>query len=111
MTKYSGRIGYADTVEVSPGRWEERMIERKYRGDLQRNTLRIASKIDGLNNDAVISNNISVVGDPYAYDHIHKIRYITYRGVKWDVASVDLSSPPRLVITMGGLYNGPEAEN
>ena len=34
MSKWYGVIGYAESVEVEPGVWDEQIIERPYYGDL-----------------------------------------------------------------------------
>ena len=46
MAKFYGAIGYVETVETSPGVWEEQITERNYYGELVRNTSRFqVSKI------------------------------------------------------------------
>jgi hypothetical protein len=34
------------------------------------------------------------------------MRYVEFMGAKWKVSSVDATKRPRLVLTLGGLYNG-----
>ena len=36
--KFYGEIGYGETVETSPGVYEDIIVERKYYGDVIRNT-------------------------------------------------------------------------
>lgn len=43
MSKWFGKIGYAETLETEPSVYEETMIERDYYGDLVRNTRRFCS--------------------------------------------------------------------
>lgn len=105
MAKFYGVIGYADTVETSPGIWEEQLVERCCRGDLTRNNRRLESSTN-LNDNINISNEISIVADPYAMNNFHKMRYVEFMGAKWKVTSVDASTRPRLVLTVGGVYNG-----
>lgn len=105
MAKYYGAIGYAvESVETKPGVWEEQIMERNYYGDVIRNT-RSLQNTEHLNDDINVSNQISIVADPYAIANFHSIRYATFMGVKWKIPSVDVQ-PPRLVLTLGGLYNG-----
>ena len=40
MSKWFGKIGYAETLETEPSVYEETMKERDYYGDLVRNTRR-----------------------------------------------------------------------
>lgn len=102
--KYHGMIGYGITTETKPGVWEEDIAERAYFGDVMRCSLRshTASKV---NDDIAISNEFSIVADPFAFENFSFIRYITYMGVKWKVTSVELQYP-RLIIGVGGVYNG-----
>lgn len=104
MAKFYGVIGYAATVQTEPGIYEEQIIETEYMGDVLRNTrrLREGSKI---NDDITISNQISIIADPYASNNFHAMRYVTFMGAKWKVSEVDVQYP-RLILTLGGLYNG-----
>ena len=105
MAKWHGVIGYAETVETEPGVWEEKITERKHYGDVNRNNRRLQT-VDQLNDNINVSNEISIVADPYANKHIYAMRYIEFCGSKWKVSSVDASQRPRLILTLGGLYNG-----
>ena len=104
MAKYYGAIGFATNIETSPGVWEDQITERTYYGDLIRNTRRLQTA-DKLNDDIVISNQISIVGDPYIYDNIYAMRYVTFGRSKWKISSVEVQYP-RLILEVGGLYNG-----
>ena len=108
MAKYCGQIGYAILEEIPAGSGVsvESIIERTYYGDVVRNTRRISAN-DKVNNDIEISNEFSIVSDPFAAQNFHSIRYITYMGSKWRVSSVDVQYP-RLILTVGGLYNGQQ---
>lgn len=104
MAKFYGPIGYAESVETKPGVWEDQIIERYYRGDLIRNNHRLQST-DQVNDDISISNEISIVADPFANGNFHKMRYIGFLGAKWKISNVDVQYP-RLILTLGGVYNG-----
>ena len=106
MPKFYGAVGYAETVEISPGVWEEQITERNYYGDVIRNTRRLQSA-DKINDDINVSNEISIVADPYANDHFYAIRYVVFQGAKWKVSNVDVQYP-RLILSLGGLYNVQE---
>ena len=104
MAKFFGTIGFnEETVETSPGVWEQQIVERQYYGDLIRNNRRLQSA-DQLNDNINISNEISIVADPYANANFHSIRYVEFMGAKWKVSNVDVQFP-RLNLTLGGLYN------
>lgn len=107
MAKFYGVIGYVETVETTPGVWEEQITERKYFGELTRNTRRTESS-GNLNDNINISNEISIVSDPYANQNFHSMRYVEFMGAKWKISSVEVKYP-RLILTVGGLYNGEQA--
>lgn len=104
MAKWFGTIGFAETVETSPGIWEEQITKRNYYGDLTRNTRRLQSA-DKLNDDIVINNELNIVSDPYANEHFHNMRYAEFQGVVWKITNVEVQYP-RLILSLGGLYNG-----
>lgn len=103
MTRWCGVIGYAETKEIEPGVWSEEFTERKYYGDLLRNSRRLQGS-QQINDDITISNQISILADPYAVQHFHTIRYAELFGTKWKVSSVEVQYP-RLILELGGVYN------
>lgn len=104
MAKFYGAVGYAVTEENTPGVWDERIIERMYYGELIRNTRKLQST-EYLNDDINISNEISILADPFAYANFHSMRYVDFMGAKWKITSVEVQYP-RLILTVGGVYNG-----
>ncbi len=107
MAKFYGVIGYAVTEETTPGNWTEKITERMYYGDLTRNIRRLQST-DQLNDNINVANEISIVADPFANENFHAIKYVSFMGAKWKVASVEVQYP-RLILTVGGVYNGGKA--
>lgn len=107
MAKYYGVIGYAETVETAPGVYEEQITERNYYGELVRNTRRLQTS-DQVNDNINIANEISVIADPFATQNFHAMRYIEFMGAKWKITNVEVRYP-RLILTIGGLYNGDES--
>ena len=104
MAKFYGNIGYIETVEIEPGLWKEQVVERPYYGDLTRNTSRYQSS-GGVNDDININNIISIVADPYANENFQHMRYVEFMGAKWKISNVEVQYP-RLLLTVGGVYNG-----
>ena len=105
MAKWYGIIGYAETVETVPGVWKEQITKRSYYyGDLTRNSRRLQTA-DKLNDDININNELSIVSDPYAMNNFHSMRYVEFMGTKWKISNVEVQFP-RLVLTLGGEYNG-----
>lgn len=104
MAKWYGVIGFAETVETEPGLWVEQIEERLYAGDLLTNNRRLQNS-DSVNDNINISNQISIVADPYAEQNFYAIRYVEFRGTKWKVTNAEVQFP-RLVLSLGGVYNG-----
>jgi hypothetical protein len=104
MAKFYGAIGYADTVETKPGVWKEGITERNYCGDIVQNSRRLQTS-DKVNDDINISNEISIIADPYAYHNFCSMRYAEFMGTKWKITNVTVAYP-RLILTLGGVYNG-----
>lgn len=110
MAKIHGTIGYSvDDMsrETSPGVWTEQIVEREFYGDLIRRSYRLQPPGDRVNDDITIENQISIVADTFAKGHINCMRYICYLGIKWKISNVELQFP-RLVLSLGGVYNGPD---
>lgn len=126
MAKYCGMIGYGEmvdrgrnwpwdpfqfdkdqTTDIDTGIYEESIVERKSVGDILQNNRRWQER-EELHDDLVINNRISIVADAYAIDHFFNIRYATWRGTKWKVSNVEVQYP-RLILTLGEVYHGPEA--
>lgn len=103
MAKWYGKIGYVNMVEVQPGVWEPDIIEKSYFGDTYKIN-RLLQNSGEVNDNINISNQISIVADPYATNHIHNMRYAEFQGANWKVSNVDVQ-PPRLLLTLGGLWN------
>lgn len=104
MAKWYGKIGYAETVEVRPGVFKEQITEREYFGDVLQNTRRLQTS-DKVNDDINVSNRISIIADPFANENFHSMRYLSFMGTNWKVSTVEVAFP-RLILTLGGVYNG-----
>lgn len=107
MAKFCGIIGFAVSKETSPGVWIPTVETRRYYGDLIRNYRRLQSA-DKVNDDVNINNQVSIVADPYAYENFHAMRYIEFMGTNWKITDVEVQYP-RLILSLGGVYNGPTA--
>lgn len=109
MAKYFGEIGFAETVETPSGSgiWKETFIKRNYYGDVIRYARRLTSESERVNDGVSVDNVISIIADPFANNHFFAIRYAKWQGVRWRVTNVEVKFP-RLELTLGGVYNGPE---
>lgn len=113
MAKWFGKIGFAISRETTSGTgsaargtgiWVNDIFEKSYYGDILRHSHSF-SESDGLNDDIHITNEISVIADPFALDHWQMMKYIVLSGTKWKISQVTILYP-RITITVGGLYNG-----
>lgn len=103
MAKFYGIIGYGETIETRPGVWDKQITERPYYGDLSKNSRRLQSA-DKLNDNIVVSNEISIVADPFANQNFHSMLYVEFMGAKWKITKVEVQYP-RLILTIGDVYN------
>lgn len=104
-TRFFGKIGYnLGAVEEEPGVYVENIEERSYFGDVLDNSRQLDSD-DKINSDLSVRNSISIVADEFAFTHFHAIRYLEWAGAKWIVKDIQVKSP-RLVLRLGGVYNG-----
>ena len=104
MAKFCGPIGFAATEETKPGVYKDKIVERIYSGDLLQYSSDNQST-DQLNDDINITNEISIIADPYANQNFHAMRYVEFMGTKWKITNVEVQYP-RLILTVGGVYNG-----
>lgn len=104
MPKFCGVIGFCETVETSPGIYEEQTVERKYYGEVNRNIRRLQAGV-GTNDNLNINNEVSIIADPYAENHLYAIRYAEWMGTKWKVSTIEVQRP-RLILSLGDVYNG-----
>lgn len=104
MAKFYGIVGYGVTEETTPGVWTDRIVERNYSGDAIKNYKKSYSG-ESINDNIDVSNNISIISDPFAMQHFHTIKYVKWMGAAWKVSTIEVQYP-RLILTIGGVYNG-----
>lgn len=104
MGKWFGKIGYAVTAETEPGIWEEQIVERDYYGDITSDR-RKRQNSQGVNDDLSLSNVISIIADPFAYENCSHMAYAEIMGAKWKISEIEVQQP-RLNLTIGGVWNG-----
>ena len=107
MAKWHGKVGYAICEEVSPGVWQDKITICEYSGDVTRLTSRRSASQDSTNDELILDQQISILADPFAYQNFHSIKFVEFMGTMWKVTSVN-PQYPRLVLTAGGVYNGPQ---
>lgn len=104
MAKFYGKVGYGISKETVPGVWVDEIVERPYYGELVRNTRKMQMS-DKVIDDINIANEISILADPFARDNFQYMQYVEFMGVKWKVITIEVQFP-RLILSIGGLYNG-----
>lgn len=105
--KFSGKVGFWEKdVETKPGVYKPEILERSYVGDVLRDTRRFQSGDNQQNENLVVSNRISIISDLYMKQNWSSIKYVVWNGVNWAVKTIDVSQYPRVLIDLGGVYNG-----
>ncbi len=105
--KFYGAIGYGISEETSPGVWTNRIVERNYSGDVLKN-FKKSSAGQSINDDIDVNNMLSILADPFALNHFHTILYVRWMGAVWKVPTAEVQYP-RLLLSIGGVYNGETA--
>jgi len=107
MARFFGNVGYGKAEESAPGVWKDVIVVKQYYGDVLRAS-RLLEDGDKVNNDLSVGNTISIVADAYAGEHFFTMKYVEWAGTRWLIERVDVS-PPRMLLRLGGVYNGPTA--
>lgn len=107
MTAFSGVVGYnLGQIQVRPGVWEDNILEFPYFGDVKTPRRQVLEREDTVHSRFRLSNIIEIVADEFAHNNFYAIKYVNWMGENWEVESVAIRSP-RLVLGLGGVYNGP----
>ena len=116
MSKFSGCLGFAIIKEhceldestgkmVRTGRMDEHIVEKPAFGDILQFSFGSKNNENQSNiDDLRLSNRFSVIGNTYFFENFHLMKYVLWSGVKWKVTNVNVEFP-RLVITVGDVYN------
>jgi hypothetical protein len=107
MARFTGKVGFSRNVETSPDVFADVITVRPYKGDIIRDntSINVDTEIQG---EVSTSHSISLVADGYAIEHLQEVRFVEWDGGFWSVATVQRQSP-RLILGLGGVYNGPKA--
>lgn len=105
--KFSGKIGFwIEDIETKPGVFRPMIVEKTYKGDVLSNIRRFQSVENQQNENLTVNNKLSIISDLYMQRNWSSIKYILWNNVKWKAKSVDIGSYPRVIIELGGIYNG-----
>ena len=105
--KYRGAIGFIEVAEKRPGVKKQEPVEYWYSGEVLKRTVRYQNGLS-VNDTIAPQNQISIVADPYLRNHVGSMRYVKWMGTAWKITDISLQYP-RLILTLGGPYNGATA--
>lgn len=108
--RFFGVVGYGVEEESVGGVWVKRIVEKQYFGDVIKNARRLQDGEPKVNSDISVGNSISIVADAYANNNFAAIKFVEFGGALWIVPEVTVERP-RLILRLGGVYNGPRADN
>lgn len=106
MTRFYGAVGFGITAKKAPGVWEDSIKERYFYGDVKRNSRRLENG-ESINDNINMENSIEIIGDEYAFNNFLNIKYVRWMGTCWKISNIEIQKP-RLILTIGGVYNGDE---
>lgn len=108
--KFSGKIGFwIKDVETKPGVYKPGIVEKSYTGDVLRSVRRFQSGENQQNENLRLNNQLSIISDLYMQKNWSSIKYVAWNGARWSVNSIDIGNPPRVILELGGVYNGKAA--
>lgn len=102
MSRFSGKLGFVITCETEEGVWLEDVVEISVKGTIRSLWVRNNNNAS-VNTDLRLTNEISVLMDTKIKTHLETLKYVVWKGSKWEVQSIGVNYP-RLTINLGGLY-------
>lgn len=102
MSRFSGKLGFVMTRETEEGVWLEDVVEIPVKGTIRSLWVRNDNNTS-VNTDLRLTNEISVLMDTKIKTHLETLKYVVWKGSKWEVQSIGVNYP-RLTINLGGLY-------
>lgn len=104
--KYSGLAGFEKKHnEVRPGVLQNQIKEVRIKGDVINYGHSLNPTQGSDQQDVHIRNRLSIVMNPYLRDNFSSLVYVIFMNVKWEVSSFTINGP-RVIIDLGGVYNG-----
>ena len=102
--KFYGSVGFVEKVEKRPGVYATTPVEYPYAGDVLRRGIRYQAG-QSVNDTLTPSQQISILADPYARNHVGSMKYVKWMDTAWKITEITVEYP-RLILTLGGAYNG-----
>lgn len=105
MNKACITVGYTRTVDEGNGVWVEKKTAVPYRCDLVDENFKRSDNTTSTNDNISFSTKFSIIGDEFAFSNCGTMKYVEFMGTRWTVSNVSIKYP-RLIISVGGIYNG-----
>lgn len=102
MSRFSGKLGFVMTRETEEGVWLEDKIEIPAKGTIRSLYVRNDNNAS-VNANLRLTNEISILLDSKIQLYLETLKYVIWKGSKWEVQSIGVNYP-RLTIHLGGLY-------
>lgn len=102
MSRFSGKLGFVMTTETEEGVWLERIVEIPAKGTIRSLYVRNDNS-SSVNTNLRLTNEISILMDSKFQLYLESLKYVIFKGSKWEVQSIGVNYP-RLTINLGGLY-------
>lgn len=105
MGRYHDKLGFVKPV-TEHGRTTMTPFERSYFGEVTQNHFKWQPDANQVNDQIRVNNVISVMCNSFLTENLQYLRYVWYMGVRWSISNIQ-PAYPRLIINIGGVYNGP----
>ena len=102
MSRFSGKLGFVMTSETEEGVWLEDFVELPVKGTIRSLYVRNDNSAS-VNTNLRLTNEISILMDTKIETYLKTLKYVIWKGSKWEVQSIGVNYP-RLNINLGGLY-------
>lgn len=91
--------------ETRPGIYEEKYVERYYKGDVIRSSRRWDPS-EHLNDNLTISNDISIISDDFVNQNLGAMRYLILMNQKYEIVSATIDTDKhRITLSLGSVFN------
>lgn len=102
MSRFSGKLGFVMTHETEEGVWLENVVELPVKGTIRSLYVRNDNS-SSVNTNLRLTNEISILMDSKIKAYLETLKYVVWKGSKWEVQSIGVNYP-RVTINLGGLY-------
>lgn len=103
MNRFAGDIGFAVPVDNGQGGFHEDIVPKRYTGYVKYQTLKQSDASDLSPRLSMKSTIIEILANDNIIANFQNIRWVEFRGSKWEVDSVDYPYN-RIALRLGGMY-------